>query len=421
MYIIDLLKGKDKKVKVFFDNLISLSALQIISYILPLITLPYLVRVLGADKFGLVAFATSFIVYFQIFTDYGFTLSATREISLHRDDIGKVSEIFSSVMMVKLILLVLSFVLLVIIVFSIPLFSSDWLLYLVTFGTVLGNFLFPSWFFQGMERMRYITILNIVSSLIFTVFIFILVGKPSDYIYVPLLTSLGLIVAGVISLRIIIKDFKIKIHKPETDVIIKSFKDSTDFFLSRASISIYTSSNAFFLGLVTSNAMVGYYSAAERLYVAAQGLYQPLINALYPFMSKNKDINFFKNIFNVTLLVTVVFSVLLFIFSPQIVHLLFGNGFQDSVLVLQIFSIALLVTVISSLIGYPFLAAFGHQKYANGSVIISSIFHISILLVMLLFYREYLTIYFVPILVVITTSLSLSIRIYGIQKKFKLI
>lgn len=405
-------KLKSEEYRVLAENFFSLSALQMVGYILPLLTIPYLVRVLGADKYGLVNFAIAFAMYFQILTDYGFSLSATREISIHRENKHKISEIFSSVMIIKSCLMIVSLIVLFLIVFSFGKFSVDWKIYLMAFGLVIGNILFPTWFFQGMERMKYITILNILANVIFTLAIFILIKNPSDYLYVPLINSLGLIISGIISLGIIFKTFKIKFTIPPKNMIVDTFKESTQFFLSRASVSIYTSSNAFFLGLFTNNTAVGYYSAAEKLYSAAQGLYSPLGQVIYPYMSKKENKTFYRKIFKLTTVSNIIFCILLFLCSGIIISILYGSNFQASIPVLMIFSIALLVVVPSQLLGYPFLAALGFQKYANGSVIIGSIFHLAMLLIL----SQFLSIYLVAGLVLVTESIVLIIRAHGVKK-----
>jgi len=404
--------ASDKK-KILFSNFCSLSVLQGVNYVLPLITFPYLVRVLGVEKFGLVAFAQAFVQYFVILTDYGFDLSATREISIHREDKQKISEIFISVLTIKFALMVLSLILLSVIVFSFSKFKSDWQLYFLAFGMIFGQVLFPVWLFQGMERMKYMVFLNMASKFFFTVLIFIVIRETADYIYVPLVNSLGFIIAGILGQWLAFRNFGIRLRLPTTVCLWSHFKNSTQFFLSRVSVAIYTSSNVFFLGLFTNNTVVGYYSAAEKIYLAFQCVYQPLTNAIYPYMAKHRDVAVYKNIFKLSLVLNTVSCILLFIFSRPLVALVFGNDFYPSVTILRIFSIALLFLVPAVLLGYPFLAAMGFSQYANGSVIAASFFHLAVLAIASVCGISGLI---VAVLVVITTIFILALRIYGVQK-----
>jgi len=396
------------------ENFAFLSLLQGVNYVLPLITLPYLVKVLGPEKFGLIAFAQSFIQYFNILTDYGFNLSATKEISLHRKNREKVSEIFSSVIVIKLLLLILSFAIITIIIFSFEKFERNWLIYYLAFGIVVGQAIFPVWFFQGMEKMKYITFLNIIAKFIFTISIFVFIHKTSDYIYVPLLNSLGFLTSGILSIWITIRNFNVKIYIPQAEVLTKYFKKSTQFFLSRVSVSIYTSTNAFVLGLFTNNKTVGYYSIAEKLYTALQQLYHPLVNTLYPYVAHKKNIHLYKKIFKFSILINTIIVFILFSLSHYLIEIIFGNGLEASAKVLKILLLSALIVVPSILLGYPFLAALGFADYANLSVVAGSILHLSGLAI--LSALDIISIYSVAFMVLITEAFVFVIRLYGVTK-----
>ena len=397
------------------SNFFSLSVLQIFSYVLPLLTLPYLVRVLGVETFGLVAFATAFITFFNILVDYGFNLSATREVSIHRENKDKITEIYSSVLSIKFILIFVSFVILSFVVFTFEKFSSHALLYFITFISVIGQALFPIWYFQGMERMKYITIINIFSKVVFTIAIFVFVHEESDYLMVPLLTGLGILIGSLYALYIIKKDFNQSFVWQNIETMKIHFKDSSQFFLSRVSVSIYTSANAFVLGLFTNNTMVGYYSIAEKLYMAIQSLYGPITQALYPYVAKERNIKLFKKIFYSVVGLNILGVVFLYFFGEYIFAFLFTKEIGiESINIFNIFLIANLIVVPSILIGYPFLGALGFAKYANMSVIYASIMHLFGL--SLLIITDNITIFSVALMVIITQLVDFIYRFYGLYK-----
>lgn len=344
--------------KRLLGNFISLSVLQGMNYILPLITFPYLVRVLGIDNFGLLAFATATIAYFNIITDYGFNLTATREVSIHRDSRDKIIEIFSSVMTIKLLLMLISFGLLTILVFSFQKFSQHWEIYFLTFGSVIGQVLFPIWFFQGMERMKYITYLNIVSKSIFTIAVFIFVHNEADVWIVPLLTSIGFIVVGVWSLFIIRKQFNITFKLQSLNTIKYHLIDGWHVFLSRIYVSFYTTTNTVLLGLFTNNTAVGYYSIAEKIVIALGGLFEPVNQTIYPFLAKKYKENLphfkklIKNIGISLLICSISLSILAQIFKKDILYLVSGSYNPEILLLLTV----LILRVITS----PFGAFFSN-------------------------------------------------------------
>lgn len=408
---------KNEEKKRIVSNFFSLSVLQGFNYLLPLLTLPYLLRVIGTEYYGFLAFATATIVFFNNITEYGFNLTATREISIHRDNKSKVVEIFSSVMTVKFLLMILSFFSLTILVFSFEKFSKAWLIYFLTFGTVIGRMLFPIWFFQGMERMRYITYLNILSRTIFTMTVFIFVQNKEDFYIVPILSSFGLIIAGVWSLVLIKKEFKIIFQFQSIKTIKDYFRDGWHTFTSQFGINLYRNTNVFILGLLANETIVAYYSIAEKLLNVIQGLQQPLGQALFPFLSKKYSLvskkkafflifNYSKYIFGVYVVITAV----VYLLSKLIIELLVGSLDVNALINFRIIIVVVIIGGLNYYFGVLGLITMNLKKEFSNAVMITGIFNLLICSVFVSFFQD--------IGASIALVLSESLLLFLILKKF---
>lgn len=408
-----IINKKDKR------NLISnfsyLLIVQIFTYILPLITFPYLVRVLGSDRFGLVVFAQSIMVFFNLITDYGFNLSATRSIAVCKGDKNKITEIFSSVLIIKFFLVIFSLLLIFIGTSFIDRFSQDKEVYYFSFLWVIGQCFFPIWYFQGVEQMKYITYINLLSKIVFTLLIFIFVSDGSDYYIVPILNGIGAILGSVASFYILIRCFHQYFVWQSLNTIKSYLLDSTQYFLSRISVSLYTSINTIVLGLYTNNIMVGYYSIAEKLYQAIQAMYSPLVQILYPYISKTKNILVLRNIIIATLPIFLLGIGGLYVFSSEILVFIFDKSIhEDTIVVFHILLISAVVTFVSSLIGYPLLGALGYSSYINRWIIYASIFHCASLCLLILL--GHISIYSISFIVCLTELFIFISRVYLLLK-----
>jgi len=335
-------------------NMASLFTLQGANYLLPLITLPYLVRVLGPGKFGLIVFAQAFIQYFVVLANYGFNLSATREVAVHRDDPQKLGEIVSSVVTIKVLLAFAGWVLLAAIVLAISAFRKHWALYLIVYLTVVGSTLFPTWLFLGLERMRDITWMNLGARLITTAAIFIFIHNPQDYLVVAAIQSVPVLLATVPAWTVLIKAHVVTWRRPDRRAIWEQIHSGWHVFLSTAAINIYTSSNTFALGLIAGPEAVGYFSVANKIAGAVTGLYQPVNQTLYPYISKLTEnsqkavIEFIKRIYPIFVFSGLAATVVLLLSANQIITLIAGTGYAPAVPVLKWLSML------------PFILAFGH-------------------------------------------------------------
>ena len=172
---------KSKQGKVLIGNFFSLSALQLVGMLLPLITLPYVLRVIGLEKYGLIALALSLVAYFNSIVDFSFRITATRDVAVFRNSTKKLNLIYSKVTTVKAIFLTLSLILLTLIIIIYPPFYEEKFIFFSASLSLIGYMLFPEWFFQGMEKMKYITVINIIVKVAFALSVFVFIKATNTF------------------------------------------------------------------------------------------------------------------------------------------------------------------------------------------------------------------------------------------------
>jgi PST family polysaccharide transporter len=350
-------------------NFFSLSIVQFANYLAPLIVLPYLFRVLGPSKYGLTELARAVSVYFLILTDYGFSLSATQEISVHRDDPPRVSEVFSSVLLLKFLLVILSALTLSLIVFAVPKLRADWPVYFLSFGNVIGMWLFPIWLFQGLERMKYIPLLNVTAKMLVILGVFVFIRDPGDYLYAPGLQSAGTILIGAAGLVLALCQFPVRFRFPSTQALKRELANGWHLFLSKMAITLYTTSNIVILGLLTDSTFVAYYAAGDKIVRAAiDGLQLPLSQAIFPHIgrlasqSRQAALRFTAKVAKLAGVATLAISAGLFAAAPYLAAIVMREKFTEGLLVIRVLSPLPFIVLLSNLFGVQVMANFGLKK-----------------------------------------------------------
>ncbi len=371
----------DRRKKRLFKNWYYLTILQIAQYIIPFIPIPYLVRVLSPEKFGLVAFAVAVSQFFAVFVEYGFSYSAVKRIAVNRHDNAKITEIYSSTIIIKAAIFCIAAAVFTAVVFFVPKISDEKIVFTFAFAMVFADIFFTTWFFQGMEKMKYIAYLNLIMEILFVAAIFMFIRNESDYYLVPLIDAICSFVIGIASIYIIHKVFGIKFKLQPTGKIFYYFKRGWHYFVSDFASNAYTSVSVFILGFISNNAIVGYYRAALSILLPVKALFEPVVQAAYPYMSKaaeeskERALSFFKTYSLSVAAVAFVVSAVLFAGSESIVKVLLGQEYLESAVLLKIMSVIpflyTLNMIFSMHIMYPFGMKVNFAKITTWSAVIS--------------------------------------------------
>lgn len=289
---------QSKEVRRLIENFFSLSVLKLVNAILPFVTLPYLIKVLGFEQYGAIVLALSLITYFQAITDYGFNLSATREIAQHRHSNNQLSYIYSKTIISKIVLLIFSLLCLFMLILCVPQFRADFLVYLLMCLMLIGQTLFPEWFFRGVEQMRYITILDLIIKTSFTLGVFFLIKKPEDYWIYPLVFGLSYIFVGVFSNIFLLRKFQIKFRKINSEKVRKNLKAGFPLFVNQFVPNLFNNTTNFLVGMVLGKSAAGMFGATRQVVQILTVFNSVISTVFFPYLIKNKNkFNIYRKVY----------------------------------------------------------------------------------------------------------------------------
>jgi len=350
-------------------NALSLYAVQGLNFLLPLALLPYLLRVLSPEAYGSIVFAQAFMGYFIMLTDFGFNLTAARDISVAREDPQKVARIYWTTQAAKCALLLLAAVIVFVAVGAVPRLREDWTVFAACSLLLLGSSFFPTWYFQGLERLRDTAIIQVLAKCLVTTAIFVFVRTPRDTVLAAVFMSSPQLIGLLAALALGYPAKPATFYRPSLAEIRAALRGSFDMFLSTVSSSLYLYTNTFVLGLMAGARPVAFYSVGNRLVSAMLSLTSPVTQAVYPRASllfasdRPRAWQLVRRVSWLLLPAIGAVALLTAIFAPLIVRILAGPSYGAASLVTRIMApIPVLVTA-ASLLAQTIMVNLGLARY----------------------------------------------------------
>lgn len=351
-----------------FRNTAVLFIVQLLNYAIPLVLIPYLAGVLGADLYGIYAFGMSIFLLGMLVIDYGFPRHVLYEVATHRADGEYVNRLLGGVLIIRLAILGLIAFALAVFVAASPGYAGHRVFLMLTVFPLLGMTLQLPWVFQGVERSEFVLLYSLIGRVAYFGLLLWLVKVPEDYHWIPITHGLGQLASACLCLWLF-RFAGFGLSMPSFDSIKKLLSAAVGYFWARLASANFGYSGVFVLGMFVAPAQLAAYAASEQLYRAILSICFPLSEALIPYMRRVADMRMFRRVL-VTATTTALFGTALsYYFAAEIIDLLFGDEFADAVTILRIFLLVVPVTITSIFLGHPLLGALGYPDAVNRIVI----------------------------------------------------
>lgn len=394
-------------------NTFWLAIFQLAKMVFPFLILPILTRRLSVETYGSLTFIKTVINFLQIFLDFGFMLSATKEIAKIKNDTNKIQQIMADTLLARLLLGGIGFLLIVILSFFFPILGNNFLFTITSYLTVFLSIFLFDFLFRGLEIIHVMTIRFIIMKTISFLLTIFFVRQDDQIILIPLFDILSSVIA-IILVAFELQKRSFRLIRPKLKSSIRSLKISLIYFLSDVSATAFNAISTIIIGLVFSSTEVALFGVSIQIIGAIQALLGQLSSGIYPIMVRQKSRKFIQQIFQKTIPLVFLFTGLIIILLPLVLQILAGDKYAAAHPIIQILAITIFFSFINTLLGWPTLGVINQQNKVTLSTIISTVFNLVSLI--LLYLSNNLNLYSVAITRVITEIILFCIRLYYYKK-----
>ena len=401
--------------KKIVNNTIMLMIFNIAKIIFPFITLPYLTRVLSTEAYGTVAYVKTVMTYMQIVVDFGFVLSATKDIVKSRENKESLAYIVGDTLIARVILGAIGFLIVAILASALPILRENILYTVLSYVVIFESVFLMDFLFRGLEKMHIITIRFILMKVISTLLTFILIKNDSNILLIPILDILSSTIA-IILVFFEMKKMNIGLRFSGMANVFNSIKNSFVYFLSNVASTSFNALSTIIIGIYVNATEVAYWSVCMQIIGTIQACYSPISDGIYPEMIRSKNIGIVKKALKIFLPVIGLGCVATIFLAKPVLLILGGEKYLPAVPILQLLTPNLFIGFLSIMFGWPTLGAIGKAKETTISTVTSIIVHI-ILLVALIIFNKF-NLYTIAIVRCITEAVLFGMR-YMYYRKYK--
>jgi O-antigen/teichoic acid export membrane protein len=324
------------------QNFIFLGFIQSSNILISLVSMPLLIQGIGLDQFGLVNLALSVIILLNILVGFGYNLSGPREVAINQENKDNLSHLVSNIIFSKVTLAFFASILIIIAVFVFNLFKEYQVILLYSMLLLFSEATLPLWFFQGMERMKMISMANVFSKLLYLLGIVLFIHQPEQAKWVNFILGGSGLFINLFVLAYIHYELEILFYKPKSKQIFKSLKENILLFLSNLTSHISINGGLIILSFFANAETLGMFSLAERITMVLRLLPALIIQAVFPNASKKyltdtiQFFQFLKKVYIWAVILGLALSLFTFFLAPFIVHALARSPLEESVRYLRI-------------------------------------------------------------------------------------
>ena len=376
-----VMKVSEKKI---VKNTLMLYLLNIAKIVFPLVTLPYLTRVLSVETYGVVAYVKAFMQYMQLTVDFGFMLSGTKDIVLVLGEQDKINREIGNIFIARLILCGFAFVVMMIAAIFIPILGRNLLYTVLSYVTVFLTIFLMDFYFRGIEKMEIITIRFVIMRGVAALLTFVFVKSDADILWIPILNILGSLLA-IVLVWIQLQKLSVKISPQGLTPALHKLKESFVYFASNMATTAFSALNTLLIGIFIDPVNVSYWSVCMQMTGAVQAFYTPITAGIYPQMVLTKKRSIITKAVKIFLPIIALGCIFTFFVAEEALLIVGGPKYTDAAYLLRLLIPVMFFGFIAMIYGWPTLGAINKQKQVTLTTVMSAVFQVLVLVILIIF------------------------------------